>query len=147
MAAESKQENAIVVDHVKKHFKVFLDKGQSFKERLLFRKRRRYENRQVLRDISFTVKRGEAVGLIGHNGCGKSTTLKLLTRILYPDSGTITIQGRVSSLIELGAGFHPDMSGREMLEQAYALLRQNWPLLLVLLGLILLWPRGKRRRG
>ncbi|MFR6495728.1 MAG: ABC transporter ATP-binding protein [Ruminococcus sp.] len=113
MAAESKQENAIVVDHVKKHFKVFLDKGQSFKERLLFRKRRRYENRQVLRDISFTVKRGEAVGLIGHNGCGKSTTLKLLTRILYPDSGTITIQGRVSSLIELGAGFHPDMSGRE----------------------------------
>ena len=55
MAAESKQENAIVVDHVKKHFKVFLDKGQSFKERLLFRKRRRYENRQVLRDISFTV--------------------------------------------------------------------------------------------
>ena len=74
MAAVSKQENAIVVDHVKKHFKVFLDKGQSFKERLLFRKRRRYENRQVLRDISFTVKRGEAVGLIGHNGCGKSTT-------------------------------------------------------------------------
>lgn len=117
MAAVSKQENAIVVDHVKKHFKVFLDKGQSFKERLLFRKRRRYENRQVLRDISFTVKRGEAVGLIGHNGCGKSTTLKLLTRILYPDSGTITIQGRVSSLIELGAGFHPDMSGREYLYQ------------------------------
>ncbi len=113
MAAESKQENAIIVDHVKKHFKVFLDKGQSFKERLLFRKRRRYENRQVLRDISFTVKRGEAVGLIGHNGCGKSTTLKLLTRILYPDSGSITIKGRVSSLIELGAGFHPDMSGRE----------------------------------
>ena len=90
MAAESKQENAIIVDHVKKHFKVFLDKGQSFKERLLFRNRRRYENRQVLRDISFTVKRGEAVGLIGHNGCGKSTTLKLLTRILYPDSGTIS---------------------------------------------------------
>lgn len=113
MAAESKQENAIIVDHVKKHFKVFLDKGQSFKERLLFRKRRRYENRQVLRDISFTVKRGEAVGLIGHNGCGKSTTLKLLTRILYPDSGSIIIKGRVSSLIELGAGFHPDMSGRE----------------------------------
>ena len=113
MAAESKQENAIIVDHVKKHFKVFLDKGQSFKERLLFRNRRRYENRQVLRDISFTVKRGEAVGLIGHNGCGKSTTLKLLTRILYPDSGTITIKGRVSSLIELGAGFDMDLTARE----------------------------------
>lgn len=113
MEAEIKQENAIVVDRVKKHFKVYLDKGQSFKERLLFRNRRRHETRQVLNGISFTVKRGEAVGLIGHNGCGKSTTLKLLTRILYPDSGTITIQGRVSSLIELGAGFHPDMSGRE----------------------------------
>ncbi len=113
MAAEIKQEDVIVVDQVRKNFKVYLDKGQSFKERLLFRSRSRHENRQVLDGISFTVKRGEAVGLIGHNGCGKSTTLKLLTRILYPDSGSIMIKGRVSSLIELGAGFHPDMSGRE----------------------------------
>jgi ABC-2 type transport system ATP-binding protein len=67
----------------------------------------------VLRGISFDVKKGEAIGLIGHNGCGKSTTLKLLTRIMYPDSGTIKMNGRISSLIELGAGFHPDMSGRE----------------------------------
>lgn len=51
--------------------------------------------------------------MIGQNGCGKSTTLKLLTKIMYPDSGTIAISGRVSSLIELGAGFHPDMTGRE----------------------------------
>ena len=94
MAAVSKQENAIVVDHVKKHFKVFLDKGQSFKERLLFRKRRRYENRQVLRDISFTVKRGEAVGLIGHNGCGKSTTARLITRLIRPDEGSIVLEGQ-----------------------------------------------------
>lgn len=113
MAEQKKQDDVIVVDNVTKHFKVYLDKGQSFKERLLFRNRRRHEERQVLRGISFTVKRGEAIGLIGHNGCGKSTTLKLLTRILYPDSGSIRIQGRVSSLIELGAGFHPDMSGRE----------------------------------
>lgn len=104
---------AIQVEQVEKSFRVFLDKGQSFKERLLFRKRNRYETRCVLRGISFQVKRGEAVGLVGHNGCGKSTTLKLLTRILYPDKGKITMQGRVSSLIELGAGFHPDMSGRE----------------------------------
>ena len=109
----AENENVIVVDNVTKNFKVYLDKGQSFKERLLFRNRRRHEVRHVLRGISFTVKRGEAVGLIGHNGCGKSTTLKLLTRILYPDSGSIQIKGRVSSLIELGAGFHPDMSGRE----------------------------------
>jgi len=106
-------ETAIEVNNITKHFKVYPDKGAQLKERLLFRKRSRFEIRDVLRGISFDVKKGEAVGLIGHNGCGKSTTLKLLTRIMYPDSGTITMNGRVSSLIELGAGFHPDMSGRE----------------------------------
>ena len=104
---------AIEVRNVNKSFKVYLDKGAQLKERLLFRKRSRYEERKVLRGISFDVKKGEAIGLIGHNGCGKSTTLKLLTRIMYPDEGTIKLKGRVSSLIELGAGFHPDMSGRE----------------------------------
>lgn len=69
--------------------------------------------RNVLKGISFEVKRGESIGLIGNNGCGKSTTLKLLSKIIYPNSGSIQIAGRVSSLIELGAGFHPDMSGRE----------------------------------
>lgn len=105
--------NVIEVNHISKSFRVYLDKGHTIKENVLFSKRRRYENREVLKDISFSVKKGEAIGLIGHNGCGKSTTLKLLTRIMYPDSGTITMNGRVSSLIELGAGFHPDMSGRE----------------------------------
>ncbi len=104
---------AIDVNNITKSFKVFLDKGSQLKERLLFRKRSRYEERRVLRGISFQVKKGEAIGLIGHNGCGKSTTLKLLTKIMFPDTGTITMNGRVSSLIELGAGFHPDMSGRE----------------------------------
>ena len=106
-------QNAIEVRNVTKTFKVFMDKGHTMKELALFSRRRRYENRQVLQDISFDVKKGEAVALIGHNGCGKSTTLKLLTKIMYPDSGTIEMRGRVSSLIELGAGFHPDMSGRE----------------------------------
>ncbi len=109
----AQNEIAIDVNNITKSFKVFLDKGSQLKERLLFRKRSRYEERKVLRGISFQVKKGEAVGLIGHNGCGKSTTLKLLTKIMYPDTGTITMNGRVSSLIELGAGFHPDMSGRE----------------------------------
>lgn len=108
-----KPENAIEVKNVEKKFKVFLDKGHTLKELTLFSKRRKYEERTVLDGISFEVKKGEAVGLIGHNGCGKSTTLKLLTRIMYPDSGTIEMSGRVSSLIELGAGFHPDMSGRQ----------------------------------
>ena len=107
------EEYAIEVDHISKSFKIFYDKGHTIKDQVVSSKRRRYEKREVLKDISFKLKRGEAVGLIGHNGCGKSTTLKLLTRIMYPDSGTITMRGRVSSLIELGAGFHPDMSGRE----------------------------------
>lgn len=108
-----KNENVIEVRNVSKQFRVYFDKGHSIKERLLFWKRNRFEWRSVLEDISFSVRQGEAVGLIGHNGCGKSTMLKLLTRIMYPNSGSITMKGRVSSLIELGAGFHPDMSGRE----------------------------------
>lgn len=107
------EEYAIEVDHISKSFKIFYDKGHTIKDQVVSSKRRKYEKREVLKDISFKLKRGEAVGLIGHNGCGKSTTLKLLTRIMYPDSGTITMRGRVSSLIELGAGFHPDMSGLE----------------------------------
>lgn len=105
--------NAIEVRNVSKAFRVYLDKGHTIKEKALFSQRRRYEERKVLKDISFDVKKGQGVGLIGHNGCGKSTMLKLLTRIMYPDSGTIEMAGRVSSLIELGAGFHPDMSGRQ----------------------------------
>jgi len=110
---EKNTQIAINVTNITKKFKVYLDKGHTLKEKTLFRKRRAYEERNVLNGISFQVKKGEAIGLIGHNGCGKSTILKLLTRIMYPDSGTIEMRGRVSSLIELGAGFHPDMSGRE----------------------------------
>lgn len=108
-----KPENAIEVRDVTRSFKIYLDRGKSIKEFALFRKRRTYEKREVLKGISLEVGVGEAVGLIGHNGCGKSTTLKILTRILYPETGSVEVKGRVSSLIELGAGFHPDMSGRE----------------------------------
>lgn len=108
-----KAENVIEVNHVSKNYKVYFDKGQTLKEKVLFKNRRKYEERKVLNDISFSVKKGGAIGLIGENGCGKSTTLKLLTKIIYPDSGNIEMQGRVSSLIELGAGFHPDMSGKQ----------------------------------
>lgn len=106
-------EYAIEVRDVKKKFKIYYDKGKMLKERMLFWNRNRYEIKWVLNGVSFKIKKGEAVGLIGHNGCGKSTTLKMLTRIMYPDAGEIIMNGRVSSLIELGAGFHPDMSGRE----------------------------------
>lgn len=107
--------DSIVIDvrNVKKSFKVYYDKSATLKEKFLFKKRNRHELRTVLDGISFRVRKGESIGLIGKNGCGKSTTLKLLTRIMYPDSGSISVTGRVSALIELGAGFHPDMSGRE----------------------------------
>lgn len=108
-----KRGNAIEVHDIHKAFKLYSDRGHTLKEALFFRKRNKYELRSVINGISFSVKEGEAIGLIGHNGCGKSTTLKMLTRIMYPDSGSIEMRGRVSSLIELGAGFHPEMTGRE----------------------------------
>lgn len=104
---------AIRVRDVKKSYKVFPDKSNTIKERALQMRRNRYEEHCVLNGITFDIYKGESVGLIGENGCGKSTTLKLLTKIIFPDSGTIEINGRVSGLLELGAGFHPDMSGRE----------------------------------
>lgn len=108
-------ENIIEVRDLVKQFKVRSDSGFSLKRLVLFGRGRSrpYELRPVLKGISFAVKGGESVALIGHNGCGKSTTLKLLSEIIYPTSGTIEKKGRVSSLLELGAGFHPDMSGRE----------------------------------
>ena len=106
-------ENSIEVRNLKKNFKVYFDKGHMLKERLIFADRNKFEDRWVLNGISFDIKKGEAVGLIGKNRCGKSTTLKLLNRIIYPNEGTVAIKGKVSSLIELGAGFHEDMTGRE----------------------------------
>lgn len=106
-------ENAIEVKDITKNFKIYYDKGSTIKEKVVSSKRRKFEKREILKGISFDVKKGEAIGLIGENGCGKSTTLKLLTKIMYPDSGSIEMHGRISSLIELGAGFHPDMSGME----------------------------------
>lgn len=108
-----KSENAIEVKGIKKTFKVYLDKGYTLKDKILFKNRRKYESRVVLDGIDFEIKKGEAIGIVGKNGSGKSTLLKMLTKIMYPDVGTIKTIGRVSSLIELGAGFHPDMSGRE----------------------------------
>jgi len=104
---------SIEVNGVHKNYRIYKDKGKELKERLLFLSRNRYTVNEVLRGVSFKVKRGEAIGLVGHNGCGKSTLLKMLSRIIYPDKGEIVTRGRISGLIELGAGFHPDMTGRE----------------------------------
>jgi len=108
-----KDGNVIEVSNVYKRFKNYIDKSNKLKEKVLHRDRNRFEEFWVLKGISLEIKKGEALGLIGCNGSGKSTTLKLLTKIIYPDKGDIEIKGRVSSLLELGAGFHPDLSGYE----------------------------------
>ena len=74
---------------------------------------RRHEDFWAVRDVSFDVARGEMLGIVGHNGAGKSTILKLLSRITAPTRGTITLDGRLAALIEVGSGFHPELSGRE----------------------------------
>ena len=103
----------ICVKNVYKIFNVYLDRANTVKEKLLFFSRNRKEKREVLKGINLNIKKGEVVALIGTNGSGKSTLLKLMTKILYPNKGTIEINGKLTSLLELGAGFHPDFSGRE----------------------------------
>ena len=110
---ENQEEDRIIVEHVYKSFNIYMDKANSLKEKRLFWNRNKKEKREVLKDINLTIKNGEAVGLIGVNGSGKSTLLKLMTKIIYPNQGKITTNGKLTSLLELGAGFHPDFSGRE----------------------------------
>ena len=110
---EKQEECSIIVDHVYKTFEVYMDKANSIKEKMLFWKRNRKEKREVLKDINVQIHKGEAVALVGVNGSGKSTLLKLMTKIIYPTKGKITTNGKLTSLLELGAGFHPDFSGRE----------------------------------
>lgn len=111
---ENQDEYSIIVDNVYKTFNVYLDKANTIKEKLLFLfSRNRKEKREVLSGISAKIKKGEVVALIGTNGSGKSTLLKLMTKIIYPNKGKITTNGKLTSLLELGAGFHPDFSGRE----------------------------------
>ena len=106
-------EYKIIVDNVYKSFNVYLDKTNTIKEKLLFFARNKKEKREVLKGINLKIKKGEAVALIGINGSGKSTLLKLMTKIIYPNKGKIITNGKLTSMLELGAGFHPDFSGRE----------------------------------
>ena len=105
--------NAIEIRNMYKDFKLVYDKPTTLKERICFWKTTKVQKRQVLKNINLDIKKGETVALIGTNGSGKSTLLKLMTKILYPNKGTLETHGKLTSLRELGAGFHPDFTGRE----------------------------------
>jgi ABC-2 type transport system ATP-binding protein len=105
--------NAIEVAGVSKRFRLFHEKYQSFKERAIHLGRVPHEDFWALRDIDLNVAQGETIGLIGRNGSGKSTLLKCMAGILQPTEGTIRTEGRLAALLELGAGFHPELTGRE----------------------------------
>lgn len=104
---------AIEVADVSKRFRLYHEKFTSLKERLIHFGNIPYEDFWALDNINITVQEGETVGLLGHNGSGKSTLLKCMAGILQPTSGQIRTRGRVAALLELGAGFHPDLTGRE----------------------------------
>ncbi len=105
---------AIQVKNMTKKFKIYSDKPSTLKERLVFwNNNSKKEIRTVLNNINIEILKGETVALIGTNGSGKSTLLKLMTKIIYPSIGSVTTYGKLTSLLELGAGFHPDFTGRE----------------------------------
>ena len=104
---------AVRVTGVSKRFRLYHEKYSSLKERMLHLGRVPYEDFWALRDIDIDIEEGETWGLLGHNGSGKSTLLKCINGILQPTTGRIEVRGRLAALLELGAGFHPDLTGRE----------------------------------
>ncbi len=104
---------AVEISDVSKMFKLYHENVRSLKEKVLFFRRRGYEEFWALKDINIDVEPGETLGIIGANGSGKSTLLKCITKILYPTTGKVTSKGSIAALLELGAGFQPDLTGRE----------------------------------
>ena len=106
-------ELAVSVDELWKHFRLYHEKNQYLKSTLLRGRRARYDEFWALKGVDFEIPFGSTFGIIGSNGSGKSTLLKCLAGILSPDKGSVSCNGRMAALLELGAGFHPDLSGRE----------------------------------
>src|SRR6185437_16139280 len=101
------------VEHAARRFRVYARENRALKDMLVARSRAQATQVLALRDVSFAVEPGSAIGLVGRNGSGKSTLLRLLSGIIKPTSGRVEVGGRVGALLELGAGFHPDLTGRE----------------------------------
>jgi ABC-2 type transport system ATP-binding protein len=106
-------EAAVTVEHVSKRFRMYKERNDSLKSMVMRGKKSVHEDFWALKDVSFEVPQGTTFGLIGKNGSGKSTLLKCLAKILWPEEGSITARGKQASLLEVGSGFHPELSGRE----------------------------------
>ena len=104
---------AVSVRNVTKTYRLFAHPGDRIKQFLSFGIRRYHQSFNALSDVSLDIRKGETVGIIGPNGSGKSTLLQIICGILKPTSGTVQVNGRVSALLELGAGFNPEFTGRE----------------------------------
>ena len=105
-------ESAVVCEEVWKSFRIYHQRSNSLKERVITR-RNHFEEFWALKDISLEIPHGATLGIVGSNGSGKSTLLKTIARILTPNKGSVHVEGRMSSLLELGTGFHPELTGRE----------------------------------
>jgi lipopolysaccharide transport system ATP-binding protein len=116
VSTPGKADLAVTIDQVGKRFKRHTDRRGSLKELIVRGRAKNEEDFWAVRDVSIDIPKGSVYGLIGHNGSGKSTLLKMIGGIYRPTTGNIVTDGRVAALIELGAGFHPDMSGRENIQ-------------------------------
>jgi lipopolysaccharide transport system ATP-binding protein len=107
--------SAIIVDNISKKFRIPHEKKTTIFQNIigLIKRQFDYEEFWALKDVSFEVNKGEALGIIGRNGSGKSTLLKILAQVLYPNSGSVRLNGKVASFLELGVGFQPELSARE----------------------------------
>ena len=117
--------NALTVDHLTKTFRLHSEKNNSLKMLIAGKRRNKFEEFTALKDVTFDVKEGEVFGVIGHNGSGKSTLLKCMAGILQPNKGSVHVSKRMSALLELGAGFHPELSGRDNVFLNAAILGMN----------------------
>ena len=103
----------MIVDNVSKKFRLYKERNQTLKSAVMRGRKTVAEDFWAVRDVSFEVPQGHTFGLIGRNGSGKSTLLKTLARIYHPDQGSITLNGTAASMLEVGSGFHPELTGRE----------------------------------
>lgn len=103
----------IQIQNVTKSFRLYKERNQSIKSAIMRGRTSVHEDFKALKDVSLEIFQGETFGLVGDNGSGKSTLLKCIAKILYPESGTIVSVGKIAALLEVGSGFHPELSGRE----------------------------------